>query len=96
MASQKRKVGIFFAVENKLFATELDYKSKSQFEKLISEYTINAEICDPNDNEQIKFVSIENILNSAYNKLPKKQRINKLLLNLMAQNSANNTTTLKN
>lgn len=86
MHSQKRKIGIFFSIEDNLYATELDYKSKTQFEKLINHYTKNAEICYPRDNAQITFVSIENILNSAYKNLSKKQKINKMLLNIMAQN----------
>lgn len=89
MNSQKRKVGIFFSINNELFATEINYRSKMQFEKLIDKYTKNAEICDPNDNEQMKFISIENILDSAKKNLPKKQRINKLLINLIAQNIDN-------
>lgn len=87
MNTQKRKVGLFFSINGELYATELDYKSKQQFEKLLEKHTKNVEICEPSDNEQIKFVSIENILNLAYENLQKKQRINKLLLNLMAQNS---------
>lgn len=95
MDSQKRKVGIFFSIGDELFATEINYRSKMQFEKLIDQYTENAEICDPNDNAQMKFISIENILNAAMENLPKKQRINKLLINLIAQNLDNSNLQTK-
>lgn len=89
MNTKKRKVGVFFSIENEIFVTEIDYKSKNQFEKLITNYTKNVEICDPSDNEQIKFVSIDKILDSALTNLPKKQKISKLIINLIAQNSEN-------
>lgn len=81
------KVGVFFSIGNKKYVTEVNYKSKSQFEKLLKNYTQNVKSCNINNRDKVTYVTVDSILNSAYHHLNKKQRANKLLINLMAQNS---------
>lgn len=81
-----RKVGVFFSIDDSKYVTELDYKSRKQFEKLVKTYTKNVSIYNAKDHEKLTYISIENFLISAYEKLNKKPKANKLLVNLIALN----------
>lgn len=82
----KKKVGVFFSINNKKFVTEMEYRSRKQFEKLIKNYTLNVDLCSVKDDEVLTYISIENLLISAYNNIGEKPKAHKLLLNLMALN----------
>ena len=85
--SSNRKVVIFFSINEKKFVTEIEYRSRKQFEKLIKTYTINVDLCTAKDEEKLTYISIENFLMSAYENIGTKPRANKLLINLIALNS---------
>lgn len=85
--SVKHKVGIFFSINDKKFVTEIEYRSRKLFEKLIKTYTENVNLCSAKDEEKLTYISIENFLFSAYEHLSEKPRANKLLINLIALNT---------
>lgn len=87
--NNKRTVGIFFMINNKKYVTQIDYRSKNNFIKLLENFAKNAKVYQPRDFEEFKFIPLEILLNNAYWNLENKQRASKLVINLMAQNSCN-------
>lgn len=82
-----RVIGMFFTIEEKKFVTMVDYRSKGRFRKLLEDYSENAKIYEPYHGDNFKFVDLQIILDTACENLENKQRANKLILTLMAQNN---------
>lgn len=81
-----QNVGLFFSINNSKYATELNYRSIKQFEKLIKNYTKNVYPCNVKNSEKLTYISIDSFLMSAYENLKSKPRAKKMIINLMALN----------
>ena len=84
--TSNRIIGMFFTIDDKKYVTMVDYRSKNRFKKLLETYSKNARIYTPIHDDEFRFVDLNIILKIAHENLENKQKANKLIYALMAQN----------